>query len=67
MCSSDLISYQLNRIRVYVDGRGCVKMPTVNGIIRVARTLCLSGLVVIAILIIGEIVYILEEKWRKRK
>ena len=42
-------------------------MPTIDSIIRVAKTLCLSGLVVMLILIIGEIVYIIEEKWKKWK
>ena len=40
-------------------------MPTLDGIIRALKALIESGIVIAAILLVGQIIYQLEEKWKK--
>ena len=44
-----------------------ISLPTLNGVIEAAKTLLVSALVIAIILLIGEIIYRLEERKKNGK
>lgn len=43
-----------------------MSLPTLNGVIKAVKALIESSIVVAVILLIGEVVYRLEERWKKK-
>ena len=43
-----------------------MSLPTLNGVIKAVKALIESGIVIAVILLIGEVVYRLEERWKKK-
>lgn len=43
-----------------------ISLPTMNGVIKAMKALLESGVVIAVIWLIGEIVYRLEERWKKK-
>lgn len=43
-----------------------ISLPTLNGVLRALTVLGISIVIIAVIMLIGEIVYRLEERWKKK-